>query len=89
MIFVSYFSIASADAGNLPTVEFTPRSKICFMIVVVPIDSFKILTTWEYFFFSILFLFLAVYALSITILRATEGVIIGGLDAGFSLIFFH
>ena len=79
------FLTAGADANNLPTVKFTQRSKIRFVIVIAPKDSFKILTTLGCLFLSILFLAVAVSASSIVVPRATEGIAMGEASKGFLL----
>lgn len=76
IVFVSYFSIAGANANNLPIVRFIPRSKIRFVMVVTPIDSFKILPTRRCFFFSIFFFAIAIFASNIGILGAVERITI-------------
>lgn len=45
MAFVSYFSIANAEANSFLIVKLNSRSKICFIIVIAPTNSFKTLTT--------------------------------------------
>ena len=82
---MSYFSTANANASYLPTVKFTPRFKIHFVIVVAPTNFFKTLTTQECLLFSTLFLLIAVFASGIAILGAVEEVTMGEVGVKFSL----
>ena len=74
---MSFFSTAGADANNSPTVKFTTRSKIRFVIVVAPTDSFNRLTTQGCFFLSKLYFAVAVSASSMAVSRTAGGVAIG------------
>lgn len=66
IIFISCFSIVKAEISNLPKIKFIFRSKRRLIIVVIPISSFNILITHKYFFFfSIIFFSLLVFAFSI------------------------
>ena len=68
---------------------FTPRSKICFVIVVALINFFKILTTWGCYFFSTLFFAVVVFASSIAVLGAVEQITINEADTRFFLTTSH
>lgn len=87
--FVSCFSIAGVDANNLPIVKFTLRSKILFVIVLAPTNSFKTLTTWRCYFFSKLFFAIVIFASSITVVGTVEEVIVGEVGTGFFLTGSH
>lgn len=54
-------------------------------MVVALIDLLKILTTWEYFFFSIVFIIIKIFISILAILRANKDEIIGGLERKYSL----
>ena len=89
MAFVSSFSTADADPNNSPTVKFTLRFKIRFVMVVAPTDFFKTLTTRGCFFLSTLFFAVAVSASNMAVSKAAEGVAMGEGGTGFSLTGFH
>lgn len=68
---MSCISIDGIDASNSSTIWLIPRSRIHFVMVVAPIDSFKILTTYGCFFCSTFFL--VILELSIS------GIIVSGV----------
>ena len=89
MAFVSCFSTANTDVNHSPIVKFTPRSKICFVMVLAPTNSFKTVTTRWCFFFSKLFLAVAVSASSMAVSGAAKGVAISEEGTRFSLTYSH
>lgn len=85
MVFMSCFLTAIPDINQLPTIWLTPKSKICFVIIVVHTDFIKTLITWIYFFLLAIFFFIAVSTSCIAVLKTVEKITIGEVDAGFSL----
>lgn len=60
------------EANSSPTVKLTPRSKVCIVIVVVPIDFLKTLTIPKCFFFTIFFFIVLISISGITVCNTAE-----------------
>ena len=87
---MSYILTVDADASNLPMIKLIPRSGICFVIMIAHTNFFKILTTYEYLFFSILFfVVLALFATSIAVFGTTKKASIAKVGAELSLTDLH